>query len=203
MAMGTTMRERRPGDWRIDLTQRHPLEAEVARALDHHPHLVRLQSSTASLDRLDYQLLGPGERLCELELKAKRQPYRGWAHLRPELAEADVFILDELALRRVVDAGRYAFLLVRDVPGDRWALWSTAELVLATKVRVSRRLAATTVTDKGKILIDLGGAAAITRSLPGALSALAKLVGVIDAQWGDVAPWPWREDARRINGAAS
>jgi hypothetical protein len=74
--------------------------------------------------------------------------------------------------------------------------------VLATKVRVSRRLATTTVTDKGKLLIDLGGAA-ITLSLPGALSALAKLVGVIDAQWGDVAPWPWREDARRITGAAS
>jgi hypothetical protein len=73
-----------------------------------------------------------------------------------------VFILDELALRRVVDAGRYAFLLVRDLPGERWALWSTAELVLAAKVRVSRRLAATTVTDKGKVLIDLGGAAAIT-----------------------------------------
>lgn len=135
--------------------------------------------------------------------KTKRQPYLSWAHLRPELAEADVFILDELALRRVVDAGRYAFLLVRDLPGDRWALWSTAELVLATKVRISRRLAATTVTDKGKVLIDLGGAAAITRSLPEALSALAKLVGVIDAQWGDVAPWPWREDARRIKGAAS
>jgi hypothetical protein len=35
------------------------------------------------------------------------------------------------------------------------------------------------------------------------LSAVAKLVGVIDAQWGDVGPWLWREDARRINGAAS
>ena len=197
------MRERRPADWRIDLAQRHPLEAEVARALDDHPQLVRLESSTASLDRLDYQLLGPGERLCELELKTKRQPYRGWAQLRPELGEADVFILDELALRRVVDAGRYAFLLVRDLPSERWALWSTAELVLATKVRVSRRLATTSATDKGKILIDLAGAAAISHTLPGALGALAKLVTVIDRQWADVAPWPWREDARRLKGAAS
>ncbi|MBW3615608.1 MAG: hypothetical protein KY439_09925 [Actinobacteria bacterium] len=197
------MRERRPGDWRIDLAQRHPLEAEVARALDHHPDLVRLQSSTASLDRLDYQLLGPGERLCELELKTKRQPYRGWAHLRPELAEADVFILDELALRRIVDAGRYAFLLVRDIPANRWALWSTAELVLASKVRVSRRLAATSVTDKGKLLIDLAGAAAVAHTLPAALGALAELVTVIDRQWCDVGPWPWREDARRTKGAAS
>ncbi len=61
----------------------------MARTLDEHPELVRLSSSTALLDRLDYQLLGLGERLCELELKTKRQPYRGWADLRPELAETD------------------------------------------------------------------------------------------------------------------
>ncbi len=197
------MRERRPADWRTDLAQRHPIEAEVAQAIDQHPELVRLASSTASLDRLDYQLLGPGERLCELELKTKRQPYRGWAHLRPELPEADVFILDELALRRIVDAGRYAFLLVRDIPGNRWALWSTAELVLASKVRVSRKLATTSVSDKGKLLIDVAGAAALAHTLPTALGALAKLVDLIDRQWCDVGPWPWREDGRRTKGAAS
>lgn len=196
------MRERRASDWRIDLAQRHPLESQVARALDEHPELVRLSSCTASVDRLDYQLLGPGERLCELELKAKRQPYRGWAQLRPELAEADVFILDELALRRVVDAGRYAFLLVRDLPRERWALWSTAELVLASKVRVSRELA-TSGTSKGKLLIDLGASAAVAPTLPAALSALAKLVRLIDRQWSDIAAWPWREDGRRVKGAAS
>ncbi len=196
------MRERRASDWKVDLAQRHPLEVQVARALDEHPELVRLSSSTASLDRLDYQLLGPGERLCELELKTKRQPYRGWAHLRPELAEVDVFILDELALRRVVDAGRYAFLLVRDMPGQRWALWSTAELVLASKVRVSRKLATPGVS-KGKLLVDLGGAAALVPSLPAALSALAELVRLIDRQWSDVAAWPWREDGQRVKGAAS
>ncbi len=196
------MRERRASDWKVDLAQRHPLEAQVARALDEHPELVRLSSSTASLDRLDYQLLAPGERLCELELKTKRQPYRGWAHLRPELAEVDVFILDELALRRVVDAGRYAFLLVRDMPGQRWALWSTAELVLASKVRVSRTLATPGIS-KGKLLVDLGGAGALVPSLPAALSALAELVRLIDRQWSDVAAWPWREDGQRVKGAAS
>jgi hypothetical protein len=196
------MRERRAADWKVDLAERHPLETGVARALDEHPELVRLSTSTASLDRLDYQLLGPGERLCELELKAKRQPYRGWAHLRPELAEADVFILDELALRRVVEAGRYAFLLVRDLPGRRWALWSTAELVLATKVRVSRQLA-TSGTSKGKLLIDLAGAAVVVHTLPAALDALAELVRLIDHRWSDIAAWPWREDGRQEKGVAS
>ncbi len=84
------MRERRPDDWRVDLAERHPLEAEVAAAIDAHHALVRLGTSTASLERLDYQLLGPGDRLCELELKAKRRPYQGWSALRPDVEPVDL-----------------------------------------------------------------------------------------------------------------
>ncbi|MGH9151607.1 MAG: hypothetical protein ACRD03_04175, partial [Acidimicrobiales bacterium] len=188
---------------RVDLAERHPLEAEVAAALDAHPVLVRLSTWTASCDRLDYQLLGPGERLCELELKAKRRPYQGWSALRPDVLPVDLFILDELALRRIVDAGRYGFLLVRDMPGGRWALWSTAELVLATKVRAGRRLATGVDRTKGKLLMDLASAAAVTDTLAGALSELAALVGVIDRRWGDIAPWPWQERDTWKKGEAS
>ena len=190
------MRDRHPGDWRVDLAERHPLEAEVAAAIDAHPALVRLTTSTASLDRLDYQLLGPGERLCELELKAKRRPYQGWSALCPDVDPVDLFILDELALRRIVDAGRFGFLLVRDIPGGRWALWSTTELVLATKVRAERRLATGTGRTKGKLLMDLSSAASVADTLAAALAALATLVGVIDRRWGDIAPWPWHERDR-------
>lgn len=189
------MRERRPADWRVDLAERHPLEAEVAAALDAHPVLVRLSTWTASCDRLDY--------LCELELKAKRRPYQGWSALRPDVDPVDLFILDELALRRIVDAGRYGFLLVRDMPARRWALWSTAELVLATKVRASRRLATGADRTKGKLLMDLASAAAVTDTLAGALSELAALVGVIDRRWGDIAPWPWQERQTWTKGEAS
>jgi hypothetical protein len=57
--------------------------------------------------------------------------------MRPDLAEVDLFILDELALRKNVDAGRYAYLVVADLPGQRWCVWSTADLVLATKTSYS------------------------------------------------------------------
>lgn len=189
------MRDRTPEDWRVDLAERHPVEAAVGAALAVHPRLVPLQTSTASLDRLDFQLLGPGERLCELELKAKRQPYVGWVERRPEVPERELFILDELALRRIVDAGRYAFLLVRDRPGRRWVVWSTAELVLATKVRVARRLATGADRVKGKVLVDLREAATATADLHAALDAVADRIGFIDRRWCDIAPWPGREVA--------
>ena len=214
------MRERRADDWRVDLAERHPLEFAVARALGQHPALTLLASSTASTDRLDYQVLGPGDRLVQLELKAKRQPYRGWEAHRPDVPEPELFILDELALRKIVDAGRYGFLVVRDLPQKRWCVWSTAELVLAPKGRVSRRLAtgarragaavatAARVTPavrttsaepvratsaeptKGKVLLDSRDAAGIVPTLSAALDAVVDLIDAVDRRWGDIAAWP-------------
>ena len=80
------MRERRPQDWVTDLAGRHSLEQRMALALAGHPDCVLLKRATSSLDELDYAIAGPGDRLGQGGLKAKHQPYRGWGHLRPELA---------------------------------------------------------------------------------------------------------------------
>jgi hypothetical protein len=184
------MRERRPEDWRTDLAKRHQLEAKVAARLAAHPDLIMLKRSTASTDRLDYQLLGPGERLLEMELKTKRQPYQGWSRYRPDIVESDLFILDELALRRIVDAGRYAFLLVNDMPGRRWCLWSTADLVLTSKSRVARSLARETERVKGKLLISLIEHSIVRETLGEAIEALISSVHGVDRAWDDIAPWP-------------
>jgi hypothetical protein len=184
------VRDRTPADWAQDLAQRHPLEEGVAAGIQNHPALTLLGRSTSSLHRLDYQLLGPGERLIEIELKAKRQPYVGWADLAPGVDEPDVMLLDELALRKVVDAGRYAFLLVRDLPSRRWAVWSTADLVLCSKVRATRRLAVGVDRSKGKLILDLREAASLTTDLVSALSAVVSLTRVVDRHWWDIAPWP-------------
>jgi hypothetical protein len=196
------MRERRPGDWRVDLARRHPLEDCVEDALDAHPALTRLSSHTSSLDRLDYAVLGPGERLCQLELKAKHQPYRTWATLRPDTVERDLFIFDELALRKVVAAGPYAALLVRDDPTDRWVLWTTMDLVLADKVRVNRRLATGLDRIKAKVLLDLTDSPHHHPTLPAALSALAVAMRMIDRHWNGIGPWPTNRSIHTV-GAAS
>ncbi|MEA2447440.1 MAG: hypothetical protein QOK47_1077 [Actinomycetota bacterium] len=184
------MRERRPEDWRTDLSKRHHIEAKVAARLAAHPGLIMLKRSTSSTDRLDYQLLGPGERLIEMELKTKRQPYQGWTRYRPDVPEKDLFILDELALRRIVDAGRYAFLLVNDMPGRRWCLWSTADLVLTSKSRVARSLARGADLVKGKLLISLVEHSTVTETLAEAIEALITTIYGVDKAWDDIAPWP-------------
>ena len=184
------MRDRRPADWVTDLAGRHRLEDEMARALATHTELVLARRATHSLDALDFTVLGPGERLAQVELKAKHQTYRGWTQLRPELAEADLFILDELALRKIVDVGRYAYLVVADLPTGRWCVWSTADLVLATKVRTVRGLATGAGRLKAKVLIDFREAAAVVDSPTAAAGVVASSLGHCDRLWAAIEPWP-------------
>jgi hypothetical protein len=183
------MRERLPQDWRVDLAQRHGLEARVRNEIAAHRDLTLLCCSTSSTSRLDYQALGPGGRLIEIEVKAKRQSYRGWSMYRPGVEEKDLFILDELALRKLVEAGRYAFLLVNDMPGSRWAVWSNPDLVLTPKARVSRQLSGGGVV-KGKVLISFAEDAHLFADVSHAIDFIAETAVLVDSRWTDIAPWP-------------
>jgi len=184
------MRERRPGDWVTDLAGRHRLEDDMARTLAAHPDLVLARRATHSFDALDFTVLGPGERLAQVELKAKHQPYRGWSQLRPGVREQDLLILDELALRKIVEAGRYAYLVVADLPSARWCVWSTVDLVLASKVRTVRTLATGTSRLKAKVLLDFAEAAAVTGSAVEAVGVVARALGECDRHWDAIEPWP-------------
>jgi hypothetical protein len=185
------MRERRSSDWVIDLNGRHGIESQVEHALVSHSRLTLLRASTQSFDRLDFQILAPGERLVELEVKAKHQPLSsGWQRLRPDVQSADLFVLDELALRKILDAGRYAFLLVRDIPRARWVLWSAGDLLVASRVRHARRLDKEASAIKGKLVFDLSETGFSTPTLSDALDSLTTTVASIDAMWADVSPWP-------------
>jgi hypothetical protein len=196
------MRERLPQDWKVDLVQRHSLEARVRNEIAAHPDLVLLSCSTSSTERLDYQVVGPGARMLQIELKAKRQSYVGWARYRPGVDEKDVFILDELALRKLIDAGRYGFLLVHDMPGHRWAVWSNPDLVLTPKARVSRQLAVGSGAVKGKVLISFSDDAHLFQDLVHAIDFIAGISELVDARWTDIAPWPTPSRATAHQGAS-
>ncbi len=186
------MRERNSSDWVIDLNGRHGIEAQVEHALVAHPALTLLKASTTSFDRLDFQVLSATEQLVQIELKAKRQPLSaGWRKLRPEVAPENLFVLDELALRKIVEAGRYAFLLVRDIPQARWVLWTVGDLLVAGRARHARSLDRGSGTHlKGKLLFDLSEAGFATHDLGAALDAIERTTRRLDAWWSDIAPWP-------------
>ena len=186
------MRERRRSDWVVDLDGRHDTETAVERALEAQPELQLVRSSTSAFDRLDFQLLGPGDRFLELEVKAKYQPLSaGWRSMRPDVDPSNLFVLDELALRKILDGGRYAFLLVRDVPCSRWVLWSAGDLVVASRVRCTRRLEKGPVPKmKGKLLLDLSEAGFSSPSLSATVDTVAASVARLDSWWADISPWP-------------
>jgi len=186
------MRERRSSDWVVDLAGRHGIEAQVEHALIAHSELSLLRSSTASYDRLDFQLLGPGERLIELEVKAKHQPLsEGWCRLRADVPPPDLFVLDELAVRKIGDAGRYGFLLVRDIPMARWCLWSAGDLVVASRARHTRVLKRSSATrSKGKLVFNLAESGCDTQSLPEALDAVCAMTAQMESWWSAIDPWP-------------
>lgn len=197
------MRERRPGDWVADLSGRHELEHRMATALAAHPALVLLKRATTSMTELDYAIAGAGDRLAQVELKAKHQAYRGWGQFRPELAEKDLFILDELSLRKIIEAGRYAYLVVADLPGGRWCVWSALDLVLASKVRTVRALATPSRQEKAKVLLDLRESAVGVADEHKAVDEIARMLEACDAHWAAIGPWPYgrvvRDPTRRTS----
>jgi hypothetical protein len=184
------MRERVRSDWVTDLAGRHTLEQTVADALAASSTLRLVHRATSSLTELDFVALGPGRRVVPIELKAKLQPYRGWDRVAPAVAPVDVFILDELALRKLIDAGRYACLIVWDQPVGRWCVWSSLDLVLAPKVRVVRPLAGTT-TVKAKVVLDLNDAAHTCTDLTAVIDAITEDVETCDRWWTSIGPWPY------------
>ena len=196
------MRERRPGDWVTDLTGRHGLEQQVADELRTHRNIELLEINTTSFDRLDFTIGTKAVFPVEVELKAKWQPYQRWWHQhRLDVDESDLFILDELALRRVVAGGPTSQLLIHDHPSGRWVLFSVADLLLAPKARVSRPLRGRRETTKGKILISLGDGQAAGTTIGEAVSYLAPAILDTHRRWSQVEPWPSHEQELQVNDA--
>ncbi|MBW3615742.1 MAG: hypothetical protein KY439_10610 [Actinobacteria bacterium] len=154
-------RDRRPEDWEADLAAARPVEREVATKLAQEPRFKELEDFTDRVDSLDFAFTYRG-RSVTLDVKEKRQSYSaGVRELWPQLAEPDMFIVDETVFRRIVWQGGGGFFAIHDVPGRRWCLYGPWELTLGRRVRYGRwgqRNGRPFL--KGKLLIDLAAAAA-------------------------------------------
>lgn len=182
------MRDRVEADWLHDLSARHALEERVARTLGEHPSINLDEVATDSFVDLDYRTSIDGTPV-PIELKSKWQRYVGWDRHAPAIPEADLLILDELALRKLIDAGRHAHLLVMDKPGKRWVVFGVPELLLADKVRVTRVIRRQTTRQKAKVLVDLTYGLRADR-LGKALDLVVDRLASFDQRWNAIEPWP-------------
>ncbi len=110
--------------------------------------------NTSSYKRLDFTLLLGREAQFFLELKEKRQPYalKNWPDFAPE---SELFILDDLTVRKCLAFAPRSGVLVRDNLHARFAFFSVVDLASMPRLRVNRAIQNVVADVKGKWLIDL------------------------------------------------
>ena len=156
-------RSRRPGDWGRDLEGARASERALAEALSDHPSIHSLTDHTDAFDLLDFSFTVARERVF-VDIKEKRQPYSlGINDLWPNVESSNLFILDETVYRRIIWQGGGGYLVVRDHPEKRWALFGPWELTLGPRVRYQRwGQRGDTGFLKGKILLNINAAALVS-----------------------------------------
>lgn len=148
--------ERRPEYWTQDLGDR-AFERQVREQLDmlHWEY----GDQTGALHRPDFVITLPvrGKRLrVALEVKEKRQHYRGrWAELAGT-PETELLVLDELSARTLLRHAPRAFLLFWDQTHEEqpYVLFSVLDLYCAPRRRVLRPIHRNSPRFKAKWLLD-------------------------------------------------
>lgn len=102
-----------------------------------------LDARFTSVNDLDLWLPG-----LFIELKEKKQKYTDRWLLLPEVPESEIFIMDELTVRRALAHYPGVLFLIRDVPSGRLKHVPLWELVVVERARVNR-------AGKGKWVIDM------------------------------------------------
>jgi hypothetical protein len=184
-------RARQASDWEVDLAAARALEQHVYHALVGDRRIQGLEDHTGSFSELDFSFVFHG-RPITLDLKEKRQPYStGIRRLWEEVAENDLFIVDETVFRRVVWQGGGGFLAIRDLPVGRWCYFGPWELILGHHQRYARwGQRHDRPFLKGKLLVDLSAAACETEDF-----SITQLLGVVEGsrRWRDSPePYPVR-----------
>lgn len=124
-----------------------------------------------STTRLDFWVPG-----LYVEVKEKRQKLTDRWHLIEGVAERDIFVLDELSLRKALEHYPAAYFVIRDVPGgDRVFLAGVWEVACVPRVRRDRG-------GKGKLLINLSE-----------FRQLDSLDQIVPIAMADLAATAWRQ----------
>lgn len=135
---------------------RPSIEQEIKHYLSHAG--IRHRDHTDSYTKPDFTLWLQGDRPFFLEAKEKRQAYNlaNWpTHGAPE---PELFILDDLTVRKCLGYAPRAGVLVRDHLPARYFFFSIIDLALMPRQRVNRPIRRNAPDLKGKWLVNLGNA---------------------------------------------
>jgi hypothetical protein len=175
---------RQPAHWATDTAGRRGFEQRVRKALDADGEFVLLDS-TDSFDEIDFELGCRGKRLF-VEVKQKKQRYSdAWVE-SSGIPESNLFILDELAARKIIRRCPRSYLLIHDQLGSRFSVAGALELITMPKRRVNRSIEAGVSTFKGKWLIDLTNGE-VSESLSEAVAYLKRRCVSEDDYWDSLA----------------
>lgn len=128
------------------------LEAEFRKYLIRKS--MRFIDRRRSKKELDY-IVYFGHVPFQLDVKEKRQPVDITVWPAVDFPEKDLFILDDLAARKILRQSPYSGMLVLDRPSKRLVFFDVVTLWSVPRVRVNRVLNPGKTLLKGKWLIDL------------------------------------------------
>jgi hypothetical protein len=120
-------------------------------------HKIAFQSNTESFNELDFDIFSSVHQCTfRVELKEKRQKYVAKDWSLTDEAERFIFIVDDLSIRKILKHAPLSGLLIRDITTNRFHFYSVVDLMLIPKKRMNRNISKTTLSLKGKWLINLG-----------------------------------------------
>lgn len=129
-------------------------EAEIRQYLSSRQ--VAFEDHCTSLRLLDFRFREPQTQIqFSFDAKEKRQHYnlKNWP--QANIPEAYLFIIDDLAARKILAFAPNSGLAVRDNLHRSYYFFSVVDLYLMPKMRVNRTIRRAVETQKGKWLIDL------------------------------------------------
>jgi hypothetical protein len=135
-------------------------------------------------DRMDWWVPG-----VYIDVKEKNQPLSARWPLPPGTMAEDVFILDELSIRRAMEKFPHAYFVMHDRPRGGVYLARIDEVIAGQHVRVNR--VGSTGKAKGKWLVDLRE----FRKLDDPANQLLAMV------LGDQIAMPWKKSELLMRGA--
>lgn len=139
---------------------------------------IRFEDHSESYKELDFAISFNGM-IFHLDVKEKIQKYRvaNWPKIMPE---CEMFILDDLSVRKCLAYAPNSGILIRDNLKGQYYFFSLVDLALMPKIRVNRTINKNQRGQKGKWVIDLRNGKRFDSSND-AIAYLNKFVGELDA----------------------